>query len=190
MSDCPNITIKNTTRKDVIEFRDLESACFDEKNYNTQKDLTDTNHTPNHGSGLYYCTTILEHLPCLKAVDDATKKIVGGIIIVPSKKNSCVFIDSVFVDPQYRRHGIADMLLQRTIQITKKHYNNYSVALVVDPQKPKLYEFYKKYGFVKKEMYCNYYSHPNSDRIYMVLQTTNIHKHAQTNNRYSKPYKK
>lgn len=140
------IDISRAKREDALEFYNLEAKCFE-----MNGDDADT---------LYYWVPILSYQCCYKAVD-RTSKIVGGIVAMPTF-NGYWYLNSLFVDPAYRRRGIASMLMQKVMDAAA----NSDVVLDVKADRPYLVEYYKGFGFSLERLSSDHY-YDGSDRFIM-----------------------
>lgn len=121
-----SVNISLTNSSDATEFLKLEARCFEmSENLET----------------MYYWVPLLEYSYCYKAVING--KIVGGIISIPTRDDSW-YINSLFVDSDFQKNGIATKLLYHIIEGCAK---NKSIYLEHKTDKPHLLEFYKKHGF-------------------------------------------
>ncbi len=138
--------ISRAGRSDAQEFYRLEAKCFD-----MDEDNEDTT---------YYWVPILQYQCCLKAVHD--KKIVGGLVSMPTFEGKW-YLNSLFVDPAYRRLGIADKLMEKMKELATQD----TMILDVKTDRPYLVEFYKKHGFVLDALSVGHY-YDDSDRFIMI----------------------
>ena len=140
------IAIIRANREDALEFYRLEAKCFEMDG--------------NDADTLYYWVPILSYQCCYKAVD-RTSRIVGGIVAMPTFDGHW-YINSLFVDPVYRRKGIANMLMQKVLDSAKSN----DIILDVKTDRPYLVEFYNEFGFnVERRLFDHYYD--DSDRFIM-----------------------
>ena len=131
---------------DAVEFYELEAGCFEMKYDN--EDTT------------YYWTPILHHQCCLKAVLGG--KIVGGLVSMPTFEGKW-YLNSLFVDPDYRRRGIANKLMDRMKGLAIQK----TMVLGVKTDRPYLVEFYRLHGFEIVGTARNHYG-DGEDRFMMV----------------------
>ena len=131
---------------DAVEFYELEARCFEMKYDN--EDTT------------YYWTPILHHQCCLKAVLGG--KIVGGLVSMPTFEGKW-YLNSLFVDPDYRRRGIANKLMDRMKGLAAQK----TMVLDVKTDRPYLVEFYRRHGFEIAGTSRNHYG-DGEDRFMMV----------------------
>ena len=139
------LTISRATVSDRREFYALEAKCFEMKY--------------DDGDTTYYWTPILLHQFCLKAVLDG--KIVGGLVSMPIHDRRW-YLNSLFVDPECRRMGVATKLMDRMIGDAWLH----DMVLDVKTDRPYLVEFYRSFGFEITDRSTNHYG-DDEDRFYM-----------------------
>lgn len=140
--------ISLTSSLDVSEFLKLEAKCFEmSENLET----------------IYYWVPILQYSYCYKAVIDG--RIVGGIISIPTRNNSW-YINSLFVDSDFQKNGIATKLLNHIINGCAK---NRSIYLEHKTDRPHLLKFYKKHGFKIIETSKNHFS-DGDDRFMLIRE--------------------
>ena len=137
--------IIRTSKNDAIEFYNLEAICFDME--------------ANDKDTLYYWVPILEYQCCFKAVNDS--KIIGGIVAMPTFDKQW-HINSLFVHPKHRMHGIAKALMKKVLDAA--WYDE--IILDVKTDRPYLIKFYETLGFKKIHHSRNHYL-DNSDRFMM-----------------------
>lgn len=140
------IAISRAEKKDALEFYNLEARCFE-----MNGDDPDT---------LYYWVPILAHMYCLKAVND-DRRIVGGIVTMPTYEKEW-YINSLFVDPAYRRSGIGTMLMEKVLAEAWMS----DMVLDVKTDRPYLLDFYNGFGFRMEGKSANHYC-DDSDRFIM-----------------------
>ncbi len=75
------------------------------------------------------------------------------------------------VDSPFRRHGVATLLLQRSMTLARKHGIKY-VCLEVRPSNHPAIEFYGKMGFCEKGRKSRYYLETQEDAIIMAKDIT------------------
>lgn len=141
------VRIARAEREDALEFYRLESRCFE-----TEVDDMDT---------LYYWTPLLEHMYCLKAVESGAR-IIGGAVSMPTFDESW-YVNSLFVDPEYRKRGIARRLMDDVIATAGRR----EMVLDVKTDRPHLLKFYGSLGFRKSHLSVNHYQ-DGSDRFILV----------------------
>ena len=121
------VRIVRAGREDAAEFYRLEARCFE---------------MDGNGVGtLYYWVPILSHQCCYKAVL-VSSRIVGGVVSMPTFDKQW-YINSLFVDPAYRRRGIAKMLMEKVFASAWHD----EVVLYVKTNRPHLTRFYMSLGF-------------------------------------------
>lgn len=133
--------IRPTTHEDALGFLELEALCFE---MNSSPDTR------------YFWTPMVEYSWSFKA--EIGKKIIGGVISLPTRDGNW-YVNSLFVHPDYRRRGVASMLLGEVIRVSEGR----PILLDVKTDRPSLLRFYGKFGFALKEKMLNYYR-DNSDR--------------------------
>lgn len=142
------IDISRAKREDALEFYNLEARCFEMKGGDT-----DT---------LYYWVPILSYQCCYKAIDsDSSSRIVGGVVSMPTF-DGYWYINSLFVDPKYRRSGIAGRLMQRVLDVAAYR----DMMLDVKTDRPHLVRFYNGFGFEIERLSSDHY-YDDSDRFIM-----------------------
>ena len=141
------IRIIRAGKGDALEFYRLEAKCFE-----TDEDDGDTMH---------YWVPILAHQCCYKAVT-ADSRIVGGIVSMPTFDRQW-YINSLFVDPEYRMRGIARRLMDKVMSVAWHG----EMILDVKTDRPHLTKFYAALGFAKQSRSVNHYQ-DDSDRFIMV----------------------
>lgn len=130
-----------------MEFYRLEAKCFEMEG--------------NDWDTLYYWIPILAYQCCYKAVvDDA--RIVGGVVSMPTFDRKW-YVNSLFVDPEYRRRGIAGRLMSKVIDAAWHG----EIILDVKTDRPHLLEFYGSLGFEKRYRSRNHYR-DGSDRFILA----------------------
>lgn len=88
---------------------------------------------------------LLPHATKLVAYHTEDRVAVGFITL--EKNSAALFsIKDVFVDPRYRRMGIASHLLDRAIKLAKEKGAK-KLNLIVDPSKNNVIKLYSEYGF-------------------------------------------
>lgn len=130
-----HVKIKLASYRDAESFLRLEAKCFD------MKANRDT---------MYFWTPAVSYLWSYKA--EMNGKIVGGIIAMPTRDGSW-YINSLFVHPSYRKHGVATRLVSKIIKIAGKK----RIFLDTFKDRPYLIEFYDNRGFKIKKSMKNYY---------------------------------
>ncbi len=138
-----NVEIVPAGVKDACDFYRLEAKCFG------MDENPDT---------LYFWVPILEHQHCYKAVCGGS--LVGGIVSMPTRDKRW-YINSLFVDPMYRRKKIASGLLGKIVGIARC-----DIVLDVKTDRPHLVEFYQERGFKKEKTSVGHY-YDGSDRFIM-----------------------
>lgn len=141
------IRIERAAKDDALDFYRLESKCF-------EMDGDDADTT-------YYWTPILSHQACYKAVADRSK-IVGGIVSMPTFGRQW-YVNSLFVDPEYRLRGIAKMLMNKVFSVA--WYDEFILDVKTD--RPHLVRFYGSLGFEMAGRSRNHYR-DGEDRFIMV----------------------
>lgn len=139
------VSIRLATWRDAAEFLRLEALCFGMR---VNRDT------------LYYWTPVVEYLWSYKAEVDGL--VIGGIIAMQTRSGDW-YVNSLFVHPRYRRHGVATRLLSRVIQLAGER----KVLLDVKTDKRLLLRFYGSFGFEIKERRRNYYG-DGTDRYLLV----------------------
>jgi len=130
-----SVIIRRATVSDAVPFLKLEAECFEMK-------FVD--------AALYYWRPIIDYCYAFKAVFE--RKIVGGIIAIPTRQGQ-IYINSLFVQGNFRNLGIATSLLKRISSITCEK----GFILDVKTKKEYLISFYKKRGFKAIRRESNYY---------------------------------
>ena len=146
------IEIFRAKLSDALEFYKLEAKCFE-----MEEDNEDTT---------YYWVPILSYQCCLKAVVDG--KIVGGLVSMPTFEGKW-YLNSLFVDPECRRRGIADKLMEKMKELATQDV----MMLDVKTDRPFLVQFYERHGFKLDKTSVNHY-HDDSDRFIMVRDALKI----------------
>lgn len=131
------VQIARAGKQDAKEFYELEAKCF-EMDYNDK----DT---------MYYWMPILDHMLCYKAVD--LGRIVGGIVSMPTYDRRW-YINSLFVDPAYRRRRIGIRLVDKVL---KNAWPECIITLEIKTDRPHLLELYGRLGFAQVDVAHNYY---------------------------------
>jgi ribosomal-protein-alanine N-acetyltransferase len=140
-----NIKIRLADKNDARKFLKLEAFCFK---------MRLSNNT------MYFWRPVVSYLWTYKAT--INNKIVGGIIAMPTRDGDW-YINSLFVHPRYRKHGIATKLLRKIISIVGKK----RIILDVKTDKKYLLDFYGKHDFRVKKLMRNYYR-DGTDRYLLV----------------------
>lgn len=141
------IKVRLATYGDAAKFLELEARCFEM--------------TPNMET-TYFWTPIVENLWAYKAM--VGDRIVGGIIAMPTRDGEW-YIDSLFVDPEYQKQGVASLLMNRVLAVA----GNHTVVLDVKTDRSFLLDFYARFGFVVSARMPNYYN-DGSDRLLLVKE--------------------
>lgn len=142
-----DIRIVRAGKEDALEFYRVEAGCFEMDG--------------NDADTLYYWVPILAHQCCYKAVA-AGSRIVGGVVSMPTFDRQW-YINSLFVDPEYRKRGIARMLMDKVFSVAQ--YDE--IILDVKTDRPHLTRFYASLGFVIRGRSRNHYQ-DGEDRFLMV----------------------
>ncbi len=140
------IEILRAGKDDAREFYKLEAKCFE-----MEEDNEDT---------MYYWVPILSYQCCLQAVLDG--RIVGGLVSMPTFEGKW-YLNSLFVDPEYRRQGIADKLMAKMKELATQD----AMVLDVKTDRPYLVKFYERHGFRLDKLSTDHY-YDDSDRLIMV----------------------
>jgi len=98
-------------------------------------------------------------------VDYRNKRVIGYIIFWHINDN--IQISNIAIHPDYRRKGIARLLLQRVINSLQKEKVKY-ITLEVRPSNLTAQSLYRKLGFEIIGVKENYYSKPDENAIVMV----------------------
>lgn len=77
------------------------------------------------------------------------------------------YISNVAVDPQHRRKGLADRLIEETLSAAEKKELAF-VTLEVRQSNVPAISLYEKHGFIKVGQRKNYYDLPKEDAILMT----------------------
>ena len=144
--------ITTASKKDAQDFFRLEARCFE------MKESSDS---------IYFWVPMLVHQLCYKAVIGT--KTVGGIIAMPTRNENMLYINSLFVDPKYRRQGIASRLLRKIISVAKDK----DIVLDVDPNKKYLLTLYGIHKFKRISTSKNHYR-DGEDRVTMKRRFLNF----------------
>lgn len=86
---------------------------------------------------------------------------------MPTKKKNTWYINSLFINPEYRRKGIASKLLNKIFSVA----DGDNIVLDINPQKTHLLTLYGNHGFVKKSVSKNHYR-DGEDRVTLERKTT------------------
>lgn len=140
-----DIKIRLAESRDAKQFLKLEALCFKMR-------LT--------SSTIYFWKPVVSYLWAYKAT--INDRIVGGVIAMPTREGDW-YINSLFVHPRYRKHGIATKLLKKIIGIVGKK----RIFLDVKTDREHLVDFYGKHGFRRKKLMKNYYE-DETDRYILV----------------------
>ena len=146
--DRHKVQIRFAKEKDAPRFLRLEALCFEME---TNRDL------------IYFWTPAVSYLWTFKA--EIAGRIVGGIIVMPTRKGTW-YINSLFVHPKYRKHGVATKLLEKIIKVAGKK----SILLDVKTDRKFVVGFYRKHGFVIRKLKKNYYR-DGTDRYLMIRRS-------------------
>ncbi len=84
------------------------------------------------------------------------------------------YISNVAVDPQYRRLGVADALVDGMVALCKEHGLSF-VTLEVRAGNTPAIMLYEKHGFERVGLRRNYYTHPKEDAVLMTKITESRH---------------
>lgn len=139
------VDVTLAAKADALEFYQLEAKCFDME--------------VNDKDTLYYWAPILEYQCCFKAVDN---RIVGGLVSMPTFDGRW-FLSSLFVDPTYRRQGIATRLMDAMLGVVWCG----EIMTDIKTDKPHLEKFYGRFGFERVGVSADHYL-DGDDRILMV----------------------
>lgn len=107
----------------------------------------------------------MENTICLTAEYDG--KIAGYCVLYCAADEGN--ISTIAVNPQFRRRGVADLLLSRTKQETEKR-QVVSIYLEVRTSNLPARCLYEKHGFVPNGFRKNFYQKPQEDALLMVYQ--------------------
>ena len=99
------------------------------------------------------------------AAFDAQDRVLGyvGMMFVLDEG----YISNVAVDPDYRRRGIADALIERLCELCKEHALAF-VSLEVRAGNAPAIALYEKHGFQKAGLRRSYYERPREDALIMT----------------------
>lgn len=84
---------------------------------------------------------------CLAAIDD--KDVCLGAVfcrVDPYYNSKMLWIDSIQVKPEYRKHGVADLLLKELVKLIKED-NFLGIHFIADGRQEFPMNWYKKLGF-------------------------------------------
>jgi ribosomal protein S18 acetylase RimI-like enzyme len=137
--------IRLANHDDAITFLKLEAKCFKMR---TNKDT------------IYFWTPAVCYLWSYKAMING--KIVGGVVATPTRDGNW-YVDSLFVDPSYRKHGVATRLLSKIIKTVGKK----RIFLNAKTNRRFLMDFYNKHGFKLQKLEKNYYNDGND--LYLLV---------------------
>lgn len=76
-------------------------------------------------------------------------------------------LDNIAVDPEHRRHGVADALLSTLIGFGREHLS--ALMLEVRSSNLSAIALYEKHGFVPVGRRKDYYNAPKEDAVLMTL---------------------
>jgi ribosomal protein S18 acetylase RimI-like enzyme len=131
--------------EDAITFLKLEAKCFQMR---ANKDT------------IHFWTPAMCYLWSYKAMIDG--KIVGGVVATPTRDGNW-YVDSLFVDPLYRKQGVATRLLSKII----KTAGNKRIFLNAKTNHRFLIDFYNKHGFKLQKLEKNFYNDGND--LYLLV---------------------
>ena len=149
-----DIDIIRAEKRNALEFYRLETKCFEMED--------------DDANTMYYWIPMLSHQCCYKAVERSSLRIVGGIVSMPTFDKHW-YINSLFVDPSYRRNGIASRLMEKVIEVA----THGDIVLDVKTDRPYLIRFYKEFGFGIKRLSVDHY-HDDSDRFIMTRTKSKV----------------
>jgi ribosomal protein S18 acetylase RimI-like enzyme len=139
------VKVSLASHEDALRFLELEALCFEME---LNRDTT------------YFWTPVVEYLWAYKA--EVGDRIVGGVIAMPTRRGDW-YVNSLFVHPSFRNHGIASRLLERVLGAAEGG----RVLLDVKTDRPYLQKFYKRFGFERKKVLTDYYR-DGTDRFLLV----------------------
>jgi len=139
------IKVSLASHEDVLRFLELEALCFEMQ--------------PNRDTTFFW-TPVVEYLWAYKA--EVGRRIVGGVIAMPTRRGDW-YVNSLFVHPRFRNHGIASQLLERVLGVAEGG----KVLLDIKTDRPSLLRFYGRFGFERKKILTNYYR-DGTDRLLLV----------------------
>jgi len=84
------------------------------------------------------------------------KRIVGVVRYRPSPKRDGLYVRRLAVDPEYRRHKIGTLLMERTEQHAQETQQN-SLVLEVRKDLTRNQKFFESLGYKQEENMNNYY---------------------------------
>lgn len=140
------LQIRRAELGDVREMERLEAKCFRMK--------FDRNF-------VWFWKPLVDHAYVYKAVADG--RIVGGTIAFPTRRKGEVYVESVFVHPEFRSMGIATRLLKKV----GRDSSCKRIVLDTYPKWRAAVSLYEKMGFKVTKRLRNYYE-DGTDRVMMV----------------------
>lgn len=82
----------------------------------------------------------------INLVKDTSKNMLIGYSISTVDENNIGELDSLYIDTDYRKHGIGDRLIERSLNwFEDKKANKIRIGVVVGNEE--VFSFYSKYGF-------------------------------------------
>jgi ribosomal-protein-alanine N-acetyltransferase len=132
-------TIRHATKKDLSDLVDLESICFKEETF-SKKQLT----------------YLLLKAFSIVLVASTDKILIGSIVVLLRRKIGNARIYSLNIHPEYRRKGIASMLMDSSEKLLReKGFKNITLEVGVH-NKPAQSLYYSR-GFVMDKLLKWYY---------------------------------
>jgi [ribosomal protein S18]-alanine N-acetyltransferase len=96
-----------------------------------------------------------------------------GYLLLCADTETQLNISSIAVLKKMRGYGIGKILVQETINFSKK-YNFKTINLHVNENNISAQKIYSKFGFKTKDWQNNYYQNENCDALYMELDVSDI----------------
>lgn len=130
--DMKKIIIRPLTASDSVAYRALKKRILDigdGKYFNTEYTRDHTFTTEEHWRD--WCTETHDHCT-IGTFYDGNLIGIMGIVRYGSPDDSTVEWESTWLEPEYRKHGIAKLAYEKVYQWTKEHGYKYAVMLIRD----------------------------------------------------------
>lgn len=145
------ISIRDMQSDDVFEVMRIEEASFDE---------------PWAEIHFYFDLFGKTSYNWVLTVEEKIRAYVCFWLIVDE-----IHLNNIAVDPDFRRQGLAQKILNKMIQFAIEHKAAF-ITLEVNEHNDKAKKFYEKNGFKQVGKRLKYYQHDQADALIMTMEMT------------------